>query len=343
MQKMTSILPIRFVCGAGEENIAPARLDAAIMASAGAAGLSRARIQNAVEQGQICVNGARVTKTGKKLKPGDIIEGNIEIDEDSAIPEPQDGIKFDIVYEDSHIIVIDKPPGLVVHPGAGHKDKTLVNGLLAKYPELRSVGSPDRPGIVHRLDAETSGLLVAARSQAAYEALAAMFARHGVSRQYWAIVKTSNLPDAGRFDTPYGRNPQNRFKYTSLENRFKDAAGAAKRAVTHFRVMARAPGGCALVSCLLETGRTHQIRVHLSEHGAPILGDALYAPKDVALNRAIARCALHARKLSFAHPVSGDPMCFCAPWPKDFADAAQKLWQCNILTPDIEKDWMPFA
>ncbi len=341
---MTKILPIRFICGSGENGAHP-RLDAAIISSVAgaAAGLSRARIQNAVEQGQICVNGARVTKTGKKLKPGDIVDGAIEIDEDATVPEPQDGIKFGIAYEDSHILVIDKPAGLVVHPGAGHKDKTLVNGLLAKYPELRGVGSPERPGIVHRLDAETSGLLVAARSQAAYEALAAMFARHDVSRQYWAIVKTSKLPDAGRFDTPYGRNPQNRFKYTSLANCFKDENGAAKRAVTHFRVMARAAGGYALVSCLLETGRTHQIRVHLSEHGAPILGDAIYAPKPVAMTRAIARCALHARKLSFRHPVTGDSLRFCAPWPQDFADAALSLWQCNILDADIEKDWTPIA
>lgn len=303
------------------------RLDAALMVLATESHpmLTRSRIQRAIEQGNICINGKSTTKPGKKIKSGDVISGEIEIEDESTNVAPQSGVKFDVMYEDSHIIVVDKPAGLVVHPGAGHKDGTLVNGLVAQYPEVLDVGESDRPGIVHRLDAETSGLLVVARSQVAYDALVAMFSHHAISRQYWAIALAPKIPDSGRFDTPYGRNPNHRIKYTSID------PNASKRAVTNYRTMARTAAGYALITCLLETGRTHQIRVHLSEHGAPIVGDAIYAPKPIATHRAIARLALHARKLAFEHPVTHESLCFVSPWPADFVAAIGSIWGENIL------------
>ena len=319
---------IRFVYSPTDPNSpAESRLDAALLAMAAESlpALSRSRVQRAIELGDVYVNDKQASKPGKKVKFGDIISGEVELEDEFGEIAPQSRVEFGVLYEDPHIIVVDKPAGLVVHPGAGHRDGTLVNGLVARYPGICDVGAPDRPGIVHRLDAETSGLLVVARSQAAYEALVAMFASHALSRQYWAIALAPKLPDSGRFDTPYGRNPKNRVKYTSID------PDATKRAVTNFRVMARTVAGYALVTCLLETGRTHQIRVHLAEHGAPILGDSIYAPKHVATHRAVPRLALHARKLAFEHPVTRKPLCFSSPWSDDFAAAICAVWGRDIL------------
>ena len=154
-------------------------------------------------------------------------------------------------------------------------------------PDLAQVGEPDRPGIVHRLDAETSGLLIVAKTQVAYEKLVKMFANHEIQRQYWAICYAPKLPENGTFDTPYGRHPTQRVKFSS---RFD----APKRAITHYRVVQRNERGFAIVTCLLETGRTHQVRVHLSDHQAPILGDSSYAPAPYAHTKLIGRLALHA-------------------------------------------------
>ena len=278
----------------------------------------RSQIKQAIEAGQITVNGAVCTKAGRKLLVGDTVSWDEpEKQEDTGVV-PQDGIIFKILYEDAHLLVIDKPAGLVVHPGAGHRDGTLINGILSKYPEIAQVGEADRPGIVHRLDAETSGLLLIARSQQAYEKLTAMFAKHEITRQYWAICYAPKLPDSGRFDTPYGRHPTQRVKYSS---RF----GADKRAITNFRVLDKNDNGFALVTCLLETGRTHQVRVHLSDHNAPILGDSLYAPDKIARHKAISRLALHAGKLVFKHPVFENDAQFESPFPADFCHALESL------------------
>ena len=292
-----------------------ARLDAAL--SDLSPEVSRAQIKRDIQEARVSVNGVVCTKPSRKVSVDDRIVWQREVPIDLSAPRPED-ISLSILYEDDDILVIDKPAGLVVHPGAGNPDHTLVNALLHYDPRIRHVGDPARPGIVHRLDADTSGLLIAARSSRGYEALVPMFAEHRVHRQYYAIAHAPNFPDAGHFDTPYGRHPTQRVKYTS---RFD----APRRAITDFRTVARTPGGFALITCLLQTGRTHQIRVHLMEHGAPILGDSLYAPSKIAHHRAIARLALHARKLIFNHPVTGAPCVFFAPFPDDFQHAADTL------------------
>ena len=279
----------------------------------------RSQIKKAIESGSITVNGLVCTKAGKKIDVGcEVSYPSPQMQPQNAIPQAEMGIEIDIVFEDEHIFVINKASGLVVHPGAGHFSGTLVHGLLARYPALAQVGDPERPGIVHRLDADTSGLLVVAKSQAAYEKLVPMFAEHLVSRQYIAICVAPSLPDTGTFDTPYGRHPKDRIKYSS---RFP----SLKRAVTHYRVVRRNDQGFALVQCKLETGRTHQIRVHLSENHAPILADPLYAPARYAQSKHIPRLALHAQKLRFNHPITNDPMAFDALLPDDFQNALKTL------------------
>lgn len=279
----------------------------------------RSQIKKAIENGDITVNGVVCTKPGKKIDVVQTVCYSCPAPpEQKTAPAPESGIPIDIVFQDEHIIVVNKQAGLVVHPGAGHLSGTLVNALLARFPELADVGEPDRPGIVHRLDADTSGLLVIARSQMAYERLVPMFAEHLVSRQYMAICAAPNLSDAGTFDTPYGRHPKDRVKYSS---RFS----ADKRAITHYRVICRNEQGTALVTCKLETGRTHQIRVHLSENHAPILADPLYAPARYAKSKHIERLALHAIKLKFQHPITLHPMSFDAPLPEDFQRALKTL------------------
>ena len=286
---------------------------------------SRAQIKRAIEAGQVCVNGALCVRAGQKLKAGDCVTWEPPERVDMAHPKGEAGIAFSVLYADGDLIVIDKPAGVVVHPGAGHVHGTLVNGLLSLYPELADVGESERPGIVHRLDAETSGLLLVARSSRAYHVLVGMFSRHEVHRQYWAICQAPKLADAGRFDTPFGRHPTQRIKFTS---RFE----AEKRAITDYRVIERGTHGMALVTCLLETGRTHQVRVHLSEHQAPILGDPLYAPAGLSHHKAIGRLALHAGKLAFLHPISGEPCTFVSPFPEDFREA---LGRFGLHVPEI--------
>lgn len=292
------------------------RLDAFLASEAPES--SRSQIKRAIESGEVAVNGSPCTKAGRKLNPGDTVQWNAPQMPETGAPRPETGIAYRVVYEDPHILVIDKPSGLVVHPGAGNLSGTLINGLLAAYPELASVGEPDRPGIVHRIDSATSGLLVVARSQTAYETLVRMFAAHDVHRQYWAICYGPKLPDSGRFDTPYGRHPTQRVKYSSKFD-------APKRAITNYRVSTRTPSGFILVTCLLETGRTHQVRVHLSDHNAPILGDPLYAPPKIAHHKAIERLALHAQRLAFAHPLTHEPCAFESPFPQDFLAAMHTL------------------
>jgi len=288
----------------------------------------RTQIKRAIEASLVQVNNKPTDKAGRKCVPGDKI----------AFPEPprptdplhpqSQNIPLDIIYEDEDVIVINKPCGLVVHPGAGHTDGTLVNALLAHDPQIARVGESDRPGIVHRLDRETSGLMLCARSQRAYAPLVEMFARHDVHRQYWAICSAPKLPQSGTFDTPYGRHPTQRVKFTCFTTtRIPDQTNAddLKRAVTHYQLLDRTNAGFALVTCKLETGRTHQVRVHLSEHGAPILGDQLYAPEKLAKHRAISRLALHAGRLSFVHPISNISLDFSVPLPDELTNALKSL------------------
>ena len=284
----------------------------------------RTQIKRAIDKSAILVNGKSCDKAGRKCNAGDIIAFEApKAPVDLTQPQPE-AISLDIVYADEDIVVINKPCGLVVHPGAGHLDGTLVNALLHFDAAIADVGEPDRPGIAHRLDRETSGLMVCARSQRAYEKLVQMFARHDVHRQYWAICFAPKLAPNGTFDTPYGRHPTQRVKFTCFASH-APTGEALKRAITHYEVLDRAPSGYALVTCRLETGRTHQVRVHLSEHGAPILGDALYAPQKLATHRAIDRLALHAGRLSFEHPVTGAPLSFDAPLPESMIKALDAL------------------
>ncbi len=306
------------------------RLDAVIASNCG--DVSRAQIKKIIESGGVLVNDVVCLKGSRKCQAGDTLSIDIPEAAETGVPVPQSDIAFEIVYRDNDIFVINKPAGLVVHPGAGHLDHTLVNALVSMDPGIACVGDPERPGIVHRLDAETSGLLVVARTQRAYEALTPMFARHDVYRIYRAICYAPHLAQSGRFDTPYGRHPTQRIKYTS---RFE----SPKRAITDYWVVDRNAQGYALVTCRLETGRTHQVRVHLSEHHAPILADPLYATGPAANHKAIRRLALHAQRLMFDHPISGERCDFAVPYPADFLAALEKLRLTTDLTDDGGSIW----
>jgi 23S rRNA pseudouridine1911/1915/1917 synthase len=242
---------------------------------------------------------------------------------------PDASVVFDVLYEDADLLVIDKPAGLVVHPARGHTGGTLVHGLLARgsFDRKRLAGSDeaafDRPGIVHRLDKGTSGVMVVAKSETAREGLKALFSAHAIDRAYVAIVVGAAADRT--YETVHGRHPKNRLKFTSM-------ARTGKRAVTHVEEIERLAGGRAtLVACRLDTGRTHQIRVHLSECAkTPILGDPLYGrpPRDPEI-RAVAdrlgRQALHARLLGFVHPVTGKRLRFESDPPEDFRSALEAL------------------
>jgi 23S rRNA pseudouridine1911/1915/1917 synthase len=221
---------------------------------------------------------------------------------------------LDVLYEDAHLIVIDKPAGLVVHPAPGHPDQTLVNALLAHCGDLSGVGGELRPGIVHRLDKDTSGILVATKDDATHQALAARFLAHDLVREYLAVVAPAPVAATGRFETLYGRHPVHRKKFSSKVSR-------GKRAVTNWTVVERF-AGAALVRCRLQTGRTHQIRVHFADAGSPVLGDPLYGkrprdPRLAELAAQLGRQALHAARLEFEHPITGAPLRFAREPPAD--------------------------
>ncbi len=275
------------------------------------------------------VNGAPATKAGLELRAGDRVEVALRPPE-PVTAQPQ-AMELRVLHEDAHLIVIDKPPGLVVHPAPGHPDRTLVNALLAHCSDLSGIGGELRPGIVHRLDKDTSGILVATKDDATHQALAARFAAHdraGLLREYLAVIAPPPEAASGRFETLYGRHPVHRKKFSS-----KVARG--KRAVTHWRVVERFDGHAALVRCRLETGRTHQIRVHFADAGHPVLGDPLYGrkPRDPALAQLAAdlgRQALHAARLEFTHPVTGAPLRFETPPPADMQLLLDRL---RVLQP----------
>ncbi len=279
--------------------------------------ITRSQLKRLIDSGAVTVAGAVVTKPGQKLSPGDDIE--VFVPAPAPVQTVPQAMALDVLYEDGHIIVIDKPAGLVVHPAPGHPDRTLVNALLAHCHDLSGIGGELRPGIVHRLDKDTSGVMVATKTDAAHNALAAVFHAHQIEREYVALVAPPPRgPEQGTFSTLHGRHPVHRKKFTSRITR-------GKPAVTHYRVERRFGAGsrqAAQVRCRLETGRTHQIRVHLSEHGMPVIGDPLYGQRyrDPVLARLaenLGRQALHAAVLGFAHPVTGAPLRFESPLPAD--------------------------
>jgi len=295
------------------------RLDKAL---AEASGLSRERVKALLAEGRITLGGKPVSQAS--LKPAEGMAFAITIP--AAIPAeaaPQD-IPLVIVHEDEYLVVVDKPAGLVVHPAAGNLDGTLVNALLHHCRgQLSGIGGVARPGIVHRIDKDTSGLLVVAKTDAAHEGLARQFADHSIERAYFAITAGIPVPAAGTVRGAIARSSANRKKMALVED------GRGKHAVTHYKVVERLDGA-ALVECRLETGRTHQVRVHLASIGHALLGDPVYGRtparmRPILQNLAFHRQALHAAVLGFIHPVSGAALRFESAMPADMGELLGEL------------------
>ena len=275
---------------------------------------SRERLKNLVQGGRVSRGADVIWDPATKMKGGEALV--LDVPEARPSETVAQDIPLAIVYEDDHLLIVDKPAGLVVHPAAGNYDGTMVNALLHHCAgRLSGIGGVARPGIVHRIDKDTSGLLVVAKTDRAHEGLAAQFARHDVDRRYTAVVGGVPVPPAGRIEGALARSTANRQKMAIVKD------GRGKRAVTHFRTIA-AYDGAARVECRLETGRTHQIRVHMASIGHALLGDAVYgrtpgklAPllKDLAFERQ----ALHAATLGFVHPVTQEKLSFESPLPAD--------------------------
>ena len=291
------------------------RLDAFLARCAG--GLSRSAAQKLIEDGLVTRNGKQ-GKKNDKLNPGDAIEYTIpEAKPVDIVPR---SMPLDIVYEDDDLLVINKPKGLVVHPAAGHQDDTLVNGLLyALGEDLSGINGELRPGIVHRIDKDTSGLLAVAKNDLAHTILASQLKDHTMARTYEAIVVGSFREDSGTVDAPIGRHPSDRKKMCVTERN-------SKHAVTHWEVVRRYRG-YTHIRCRLETGRTHQIRVHMAHIGHPILGDTVYGRKKPELGQD-SQC-LHAGSLCFTHPRDGRPVMVFAELPQYFKDVIAKLEKMN--------------
>lgn len=275
--------------------------------------LTRSRIQALAKQGCLTTaEGRPVSKLSVAPIPGATFLLTLPPAEPTElIPEP---IPLEILYEDAYLLALNKPAGLVVHPACGHSHGTLVNALLYHCPDLQGIGGEKRPGIVHRLDMDTSGVMVVAKCEAAHRALVAAFAAHTLTKRYVAIVHGLPKPPAGTLDNQIGRSPINRQKMAILRE-------GGRRAITHWQVEAALPDAVSRVACQIDTGRTHQIRVHMASLGTPIVGDALYGKS--ALDRRLpvppTRQLLHARELVLNHPVSGELLRFEAPFPADFA------------------------
>ena len=293
---------------------------------------SRAEAARLVREGKVAVNGLVPAARSVRLNPGD----KVTLTELPALSQrplkPDATVGLKLLHEDDHVVVIDKPAHLVVHPGSGHSTGTLVHGLLAQYPEIAQVGSPERPGIVHRLDKGTSGVLMVARTTLAYTALTDALRQRAVERRYIALVEGLPGNDSGVIDAPVGRSQRHPTKMAVV------AAGQAAR--TRYEVVARLRAAAqtsaaktpqqnpqklpdaAHLQLQLETGRTHQIRVHLAAIGHPLLGDELYGGPPTA---ALTRPALHAQTLGFAHPTTGQMLQFSTPIPQDIASLLAQL------------------
>ena len=296
-------------------DISGERLDAFLARCA--ENLSRSAAQKLIEEGMVKRNG-KPGKKNDKLNIGDAIE--YEIPEAKSVDIVPRSMELDIVYEDEDLLVINKPKGLVVHPAAGHQDDTLVNGLMhALGDDLSGINGELRPGIVHRIDKDTSGLLAVAKNDYAHVMLASQLKDHSMARTYEAIVCGSFREDSGTVDAPIGRHPSDRKKMCVTERN-------SKHAVTHWEVVARYRG-YTHIRCKLETGRTHQIRVHMAHIGHPILGDLVYGRKKPELG--LSSQCLHAGALCFSHPRDGRPVMVFAELPQYFKDVIAKLEKMN--------------
>lgn len=276
---------------------------------------SRSFYKRLIDDGKVSVNGKVITKAGTKLVSGDIVEADI--------PEPKEDDSFvaqdiplDIVYEDSDLLVINKPQGMVVHPAAGHSEGTLVNALLSHCKdELSDINGVVRPGIVHRIDKDTSGLMLACKNNYTHLKLADMLSRHEIVREYRALVYGYVKEDRGMVDAPIGRSANDRRKMAVIKD--------GKNAVTHFEVLDRL-GEVTDLKLILETGRTHQIRVHMAYIGHPVVGDPVYAPR--RKNYGLAGQALHSQAITFVHPRTGETMHFEVDLP-DYYEALIKSFK----------------
>lgn len=300
---------------------APGRLDVWVAELVGA--LSRSQAARLVREGHVQVDGKVQERPAARLRGGEIVVVTL------PPPVPTDvvpqAIPLAIVHQDADLAVIDKAAGMVVHPGPGHPDGTLVNALLHHLRDLSGIGGEQRPGIVHRLDRGTSGLLVVAKHDEAHRHLAAQFAAHTAGRTYLALCHGSPEADAGTIESTLARHPRDRVRMASTD-------GTGRRAVTHWSVWARR-GRVSLIRCELETGRTHQVRVHLSEQGWPLLGDGLYARRGARVPSRLRglvdpsgqRPLLHAWRLRFVHPTTGADCAYEAAPPADFRRVLEAL------------------
>jgi 23S rRNA pseudouridine1911/1915/1917 synthase len=291
-------------------------------------GWSRARLQKLLKSGRILVNG-QTRPASYRVRIGDEVAVSVPPPEPSHLaPE---ALPLEIVFEDQDLLVVNKPPGLVVHPGAGHRQGTLLNALVHHCPELKDIGEVSRPGLVHRLDKDTSGLLVAAKTAQAHAALVAQFQAHAITKIYQALV-WGRLPETeGRIEKEVGRHPTARQKMSVHARR-------GKPAVTFWRVLKEFPGPLTLVQLSPQTGRTHQLRVHLASEGHPVLGDATYGggvsrltshPALTGFKSLVHRQLLHAWRLEITHPRTNEKLNWEAPLPEDFQVVVDRLEKLN--------------
>ena len=294
------------------------RLDLFLVQQLREVNVTRSRVRSLIQAGDVLVNG-KACKAGYTIHRHDII--SVSIPPPKQIGLVPEKVFFQVLYEDDDLLVLSKPPGTVVHPACGHDEGTLVHGLLYHCDDLSGISGELRPGVVHRLDKDTSGVMVVAKNDQVHHALVEQFKGRAVEKIYQAIVVGRLTSLEGRIDLPIGRHPVNRKKMTVREN-------GGREAVTHWRVLEVFDDGFTYVEVRLETGRTHQIRVHMAAIGHPVAGDQLYGRKKQALEKfGIVRQCLHAYSLAFTHPVTGENLIFTAP-----------LWQDMQRTLDLLRD-----